>query len=133
MPATIVRFAVLSLVAFGISAAARADDKEKLAKEAYGVFDRRCAMCHHQDRNGNDDYDVLSWTALTSVKPSEEILKKYKGATAYIKPSKPDESLILLRVTDKSMPKGKTALSADDRETLARWIKAGAGKEGFGK
>jgi hypothetical protein len=134
MPAKPIRLAVVMFIVLEMTCATRADDKQKNAKDAYDVFARRCAACHHDDRNGNDDYDVLDWKSLTSVKPSEQVLKKYKAATAYIKSNKPDESLILLRVADKSMPKGKKGpLSAEDQEALIRWVKSGAGQDGFGK
>jgi hypothetical protein len=129
-----IRSAVIIVFSLGAAITARADDKQKSAKDAYDVLSRRCASCHHDDRNGNDDYDVLDWKSLTSVKPSEEVLKKYKSATAYIKPNKPEESLILMRVADKSMPKGKKGpLSAEDQDALIRWVKSGAGQDGFGK
>jgi hypothetical protein len=109
------------------------EDKEKLAAQAYAVLKANCASCHHEEKNGNDNYDVLSYESLTKTKPSDEAKEDYPKISNYVTPSKSKESLIWLRVDKGEMPpkKAKKKPSKEDKEALKKWIEAGAPKEGF--
>jgi hypothetical protein len=126
----------LAAVCFRPAAADEASkdtDKEKLAAKAYTVLKENCSSCHHDKKNGNDDYDILSYESLTKTKPSDEVKEDYPKVPAYVTPDKPSESLIWVRVEKGEMPpkKAKKKPSKEDKETLQAWIKAGAPKEGF--
>jgi mono/diheme cytochrome c family protein len=108
-------------------------DKEKVAGQAYAVFQKFCSECHRLDHpHGNKKYAVLDWNSLTKEKPSEKILKKHPDAKAYIVPNKPAESLVWIRVSKREMPpEDEPQPTETDRAAIKKWIEAGAPKEGF--
>jgi mono/diheme cytochrome c family protein len=109
------------------------EDKEKLAAQAFAVLKANCAACHHEEKNGNDNYDVLSYKSLTETKPSDEAKEDHPKAPNYVTPNKLKESLVWVMLDEGHMPpkKAKKKPSKDDKEALKKWIEAGAPKEGF--
>ena len=112
----------------------RKADAKELAHKAYAVLEKNCHKCHHgKAQKGNSKYDVLDWSSVTAAAPSAKVLAKqdYTGATKYIDSAKPEKSLILLRIRDKSMPPGGKGLAPEDKSAIQGWVESGAGKEEF--
>ena len=100
-------------------------DPEQLAIEGTRILNEHCKKCHGDGKQGNPVLDVTKRENLVDKVVSE--------GRRYIVPGKPQESYIWERVFNESMPPEKAvkrdpglALSAEDRDTLLKWIIAGA-------
>ncbi len=111
--------------AFRFQPTGLAAELNKLDQETDGLafFRKFCGACHCDKHKGNSKWNACSLESLTSEKPTADILGDYKNAKGYVVPGKPEESLVFLRVKDKSMPKGDGPKpSDDDKKKLEKWI-----------
>lgn len=91
-----------------------------LAKEATGILNDYCKVCHGTDFN----FPQLDVTSRESL-----LLPNGKGKKHFIVPGNPDDSRIWARIiaTDSAMPPDyMPQLSDDQKETLKKWISDGA-------
>jgi serine/threonine-protein kinase len=85
-----------------------------LADRAVGVLRQYCYRCHGQEYKV-EGYNVLDRTVLVAKRVDE---------SPYIMPGKPDESELWNRFDD--MPPKGSKPSPAERETIKKWIEAGA-------
>ena len=127
---TRIRLAIFTLATFGVGAAGivalsylwkcggdiGADDNKLTPRNWHTKpmpsWRKLRQMPPRQAQKGNSKYDVLDWSSVTAAAPSAKVLAKqeYAGAAKYIDSAKPEKSLILLRISDKSMPPGGKGL-----------------------
>jgi hypothetical protein len=92
-----------------------------LANRAHAILKAHCYGCHGS-RFDVPGYNVLDRDILVATPPAGK-----KRKVAYVVPGQPDASLLWKRVgIDEDMPPEDPALSTEDKDTLRRWIEAGA-------
>jgi hypothetical protein len=91
-------------------------------RDAAAVLKKHCLSCHGDGvKKGELD-----------LRTRESLRKGGKSGAAVI-PGKPDQSLLLEKITDGSMPpEGKPRLTADDKKVLRDWIHSEAAKPDSG-
>jgi WD40 repeat protein/mono/diheme cytochrome c family protein len=115
------------LAALLAPALARADEPAKqdgpvsYYKQVRPLFQAHCQGCHQPAKAGGD-YVMTDF---------ERLLAGGETQVAAVVPGKPEESLLIDQITPDAqgqavMPQGRPALSAADRELVARWIAEGA-------
>ena len=90
--------------------------RNELAAKAHAILKSQCSRCHSDKIAAESDFNALSpATMIASVPP-------------VIVPNKPDESELISRILNGSMPpKDQTPRpSQDDFDVLVKWIAAGA-------
>ncbi len=91
------------------------DDLQALALQGTTILKNHCYMCHGEKFNGSAKLNVMDRASLLEH--------------AYVVPDKLDDSGIWQRVVENEMPPedaGVPPLSPEQKETLKRWIVAGA-------
>ena len=111
-----------SLVALALLAGGPAVAAEPLAKppafnaDVRPILKAYCTECHGEAEKPKGGLDLrLKRFALKGGKTGPALVE-----------GKPDESLLLDRVTSGDMPPGKKKLTAAETDTLRKWIAAGA-------
>ncbi|MBI5774380.1 MAG: PSD1 domain-containing protein [Verrucomicrobia bacterium] len=121
------RFCVLWAVGLPLSvlsAASSADGKVDFQRDVRPILSRNCFACH-----GPDD---KARKAKLRLDLRDEALKPAKSGEHPLVPGKPDQSEVVRRIFsqdhDEVMPppEAKKNLTAAERETLRKWIAAGA-------
>jgi hypothetical protein len=99
-------------------------EKEALAREASQILERRCASCHGNVKP-KKGLNVLDHATL---------LDQARRKRALI-PFKPDESNLLYRIEEGSMPPEEAGgmLPLEEMELVRRWIAAGAPEPMLGR
>src|SRR5260370_1070323 len=112
----------VALALAGLAEGAFADEPGPTAPSEFeasfaAIVIRNCVVCH----NPSDAKGALDLTSQSAAAKGGE-------SGAVMIPGKPDESLLIERVTEGSMPpKGKgTRLTKDEVMALAAWVRAGA-------
>ncbi|HEX7377476.1 MAG TPA: PSD1 and planctomycete cytochrome C domain-containing protein [Pirellulales bacterium] len=80
------------------------------------IFKAHCFQCHGEDRKTEGGLDLRL----------KRLAEKGGDSGPAIVSAKPDESLLVERIRAGEMPPGEKKLSAQQIETIARWIRAGA-------
>jgi mono/diheme cytochrome c family protein len=103
----------LALIPTSVAFADESDFRRSVAP----IFERKCVSCHS---------DSLAKGKLSLA--SAKALAKGGESGATVEPGKPDESLLIEKITGKKpeMPKSGEALSAEEIATLRDWISHGA-------
>ena len=91
-----------------------AQEKSDLESGARGIIEKRCLACHNAELKTGD-------LILTS---REKALKGGKNGPALV-PNRPDESLMVRKISAGEMPPGNP-LPDPEREMIRQWIEAGA-------
>jgi WD40 repeat protein len=107
------------------TAAARAgDDAPTYERDVRPILAKRCTVCHNAKKI--DQEDVSGGLALDTF---EFVMKGVDGRPVVI-PKDTLDSELIKRINEEDedlrMPLGERPLSEDQRETLARWVEAGA-------
>ncbi|MCA9219498.1 MAG: PSD1 domain-containing protein, partial [Planctomycetales bacterium] len=120
--------AAVCLLAASVNATARADEASTsspdFTREVRPILSRHCFKCHGPDPDTRE-------AGLRLDDPTSATAPADSGETAIV-PGKPDASELLTRVfsDDESLlmppPSAKLPLTAAQKETLRRWIAAGA-------
>ncbi len=91
-----------------------AQERSDLESGARGIIEKRCLACHNAELKTGD-------LILTS---REKALKGGKSGPAIV-PNRPDESLMVRKISEGEMPPGNP-LPGPEREMIRQWIEAGA-------
>ncbi|MBC7852323.1 MAG: PSD1 domain-containing protein [Pirellulaceae bacterium] len=114
--AAVAETSVLLAVAAALVGSVRAEPPPSLDKDAAALLARNCLECH----NGSDKKGGLDLTQRERALAGGD-------SGAALKAKEPDASLLVLRIEAGEMPpKGRTPLSAEQRDLLRQWIASGA-------
>ena len=115
------RWVIVAGILSGVAASTRGADTPGLAGQARGVLRQYCARCHHGPGSEGGEFDVLK---------HPDLLDKEFWDPSLVVAGKPEASHLFDRVTAKSSPMPPKAIaerpSEADKDTLKRWIAAGA-------
>ena len=111
---------LMTAVAFGLSAAARADDKVDFVTQIKPIFENSCVRCHNPEKHKND----------LRFDNKKDALKGGKHG-ACIVPGKSKESDVVKRISlpegdDDVMPGKGAHLTKEQIKLVADWIDQGA-------
>src|SRR4051794_34028146 len=111
------RLLILTALAALPASAKAADPDPKLNEKAVALLQKRCGECHGPGGRKKAGIDYFPDAA--------QMIAKKK-----IVPGNPDESDVIARIEDGSMPEGGPALVGEELKALKNWIaamKPGAG------
>jgi len=112
---SLVLLLTLAILAVDASTAAHADETATLAQQAHRIRDTYCARCHGQNGSAKGGLGyILNRPQLIAAK--------------MIVPGKPDDSELLVRIREGSMPPEGVKLRPTPEEiaVLEKWIESGA-------
>jgi mono/diheme cytochrome c family protein len=102
---------------------ATGNETVSFVNEIAPIFADRCAGCHGNGDRAGGRFDLASF---------DRLLRGGDSGLAFL-PAKPDESLLVSRITDKGrerMPRGGEPLTSEQIEKIKTWIKEGAAFDG---
>ncbi|MBM3968636.1 MAG: DUF1553 domain-containing protein [Planctomycetes bacterium] len=114
----LIRSAMTCVLAVMLGSSAFAADAPELTFEKHvrPILKAHCFQCHGEADKTESQLDVRL----------KRLLEKGGESGPAIVPGQPDQSLLLKRVESNEMPPVERKLTRDEKETLRRWIAAGA-------
>ena len=110
------RFCVLMLTTLLAHPRAYADDAPTFERDVALILRTHCWSCHGANERFKGDLDL---------RQPARLLRGGDTGPAIV-PGKPDASLLFKRIRDGEMPPADTKVPEAERETIRRWIAAGA-------
>lgn len=99
---------------------ARSDGPRRFAADVQPIFDAKCVSCHPVA------YPYLDLRRGRSYQDLVRVNAETKPALYRVLPGRPELSYLLVHPPDPSL---RDLLSADERATIAAWIRAGAAND----
>ena len=112
--ASLIRVALSYLVLGILMPGSVAAQDSKLASQVQAILKSRCADCHSDGVNEGGFGYALSRRRLV------------RQTNGLVVPGSPDDSLLYEQIQDDKMPQGDDPLTAAEKDTVRRWIAAGA-------
>jgi serine/threonine-protein kinase len=94
-----------------------AESNAPLAQQGYDLLKKSCYRCH------GIEFKVANFNVLDRA---SLLARRQKDENPAVTPGNLEQSALWGLVSDDEMPRGKPKLTADEKDTLRRWILAGA-------